>query len=381
MSTPTVSPVLTDEQTLDEVINCLAKHIPINTQGACDQRTIFEVLIHAASNRDSIENTCKTLQDVPCGNDIRYHLEKYEDMKILELQLNQAFQDRLPPRISNSAQCIATDLNLIPYYGKPTPEEEPYIYRSKAKDGTCSFYAYATLYVIRRNKRVTIAITSVRSDDTTIAVITRLLDKICTLNLTIKRLYLDRGYFCVPVIRWLQAVDIPFEMPVIIRGKHGGTRQLLQGGKSYKTTYTLHSQVYGSVTFNAWIICTYQNGERGKHGIAYFAYAVYKVQLGLRAIHNDYRKRFGIETSFRLKNQCRIKTTTKNPVVRFLFIGIAFILVDLWIYLVWTYISKPRQGGRKLFHRLFGLKRMLSFLSQAIERNRRLVDAVYLPDG
>ncbi len=381
MSTSTVSPVLTDDQTLDEVINCLAKHIPINTQGDCDQRTIFEVLIHAASNRDSIENTCKTLQDVPCGNNIRYHLDKYKDMEVLELQLNNALQDSLPPRICESTQCIATDLNLIPYYGKPTPEEEPYIYRSKAKDGTCSFYAYATFYVIRKNKRVTIAITSVRSDDTTIAVITRLFDKIDTLNLKIKRLYLDRGYFCVPVIRWLQALDIPFEMPAIIRGKHGGTRQLLKRGKSYQTTYTLQSQVYGSVTFNAWIVCTYHHGERGKHGIAYFVYAVYKVQLGLRAIHNDYRKRFGIETSFRLKNQCLIKTTTKNPVVRLLFVGIAFILIDLWVYLTWTYISKPRQGGRKLFHSLFGLKRMHSFLSQTIERHRRLVDAVFLPDG
>ena len=36
--------------------------------------------------------------------------------------------------------------------------EASYIYRSKAKSGTCSFYAYATLYVIKKNKRVTLAI-------------------------------------------------------------------------------------------------------------------------------------------------------------------------------------------------------------------------------
>ncbi|MEH2414598.1 hypothetical protein [Nostoc sp.] len=58
------------------------------------------------------------------------------------------------------------------------------------------------------------------------------------------------------VIRWLQALDIPFEMPVIIRGKHGGTRQLIRGRRSYKTTYTLNSDKYGSVTFHVWIICT-----------------------------------------------------------------------------------------------------------------------------
>ena len=133
------------------------------------------------------------------------------------------------------------------------------------------------------------------------------------------------------------------------------------------------------MTFNVWIVCCYHHGQRGKHGIEYFAYAVYKIQLGLRAIHHHYRKRFGIETSYRLKNQCRIRTTTKNPVVRFLFVGIAFILVDLWVYLMWTYVSRPRKGSRVIFHCLFGLKRMLSFLSQAIERHRHLVDAVYLP--
>ena len=38
----------------------------------------------------------------------------------------------------------------------------PYIYRSQAKSGTCSFYAYATVYVIKNNKRVTLAIKAVQ---------------------------------------------------------------------------------------------------------------------------------------------------------------------------------------------------------------------------
>ena len=83
----------------------------------------------------------------------------------------------------------ATPMVKPEYYGQPTPEEEPYIYRSQAKDGTCSFYAYATLYVMRKNKRVTIALTAVRAHDTTIAVLTRLCDQISPLNLKIKRLY------------------------------------------------------------------------------------------------------------------------------------------------------------------------------------------------
>jgi hypothetical protein len=53
---------------------------------------------------------------------------------------------------------LAIDFHLIPYYGEPTPSplEAPYIYRSQAQNGTCSFSAYSTVYVIKKNKRVTL---------------------------------------------------------------------------------------------------------------------------------------------------------------------------------------------------------------------------------
>jgi putative transposase len=372
------NPALTDKQSLEKVIACLADNLPLHTQGACDQRTIYEILIRAASMGDSVENTCKTLQDVPCGNAIRYHLEKYDDMTELENNLNKALQTRLPPRICKGRQALAADLNLIPYYGKPSPAEEPYIYRSQAKAGTCSFYAYATLYVIRKDKRITAAAISVRRDDTDVAIITRLIDKISPLNLKIKRLLTDRGFFSVPVIRWLKALDIPFEMPVIIRGKNGGTRQLVRGGKSYETEYEIKSPRYGSVRFKVRIICVYSMGRYGRQGITYFAYAVHRIGLKLRAVHEDYRKRFGIETSCRLKNTCRIRTSCKNPAVRFLFVGLAFILTDIWVRLIWEYISLPRKGGRLLFHERFPLRLMLTFLRQAIDRKHQTINAVYL---
>jgi len=283
------APALTDETALEEVTACLKKNIPLETQGACDQKTVFEILTRAAAAGDSVENTCRTMQDVPCGANIHYHQEKYNDMNELENKINKAIQERLPPRIVNGEQSIAADLNLIPYYGRPNPKEAPYIVRSQAEAGTCAFYAYATVYVIRKNKRVTIAIIAVRNDETAVSIITRLPDKISGLNLRIACLYIDRGFFSVPVIRWLKALDIPFVTPVIIRGKNGGTRQLLRGGRSYKTVYTMHSQKYGAVTFDVWIVCVYSKGRYGKHGIKYLVYAVYKPPMSLKGIQKAYR--------------------------------------------------------------------------------------------
>jgi IS4 transposase len=225
------------------------------------------------------------------------------------------------------------------------------------------------LYVIKKNKRVTLAIKAVRKQDTLVAIITYLLALVEPINLRIDRLYLDREFFCVPVIRWLKALDIPFEMPAIIRGKHGGTRQLIRGRQSYKTTYTLNSDKYGSVTFDAWIVCKYKKGKRRAHGREFFIYAVHKVKLSLHLIHDDYRLRFGIESSYRMKNQCRIKTTIKNPIIRFLFFVLAFLIINIWIYLLWHYLSSLRKGPRKVFSNLFTLKQMLEFLRQTIDRN------------
>lgn len=154
-SKSTEESILTDSETLEEVIECLVENFSIETQGVCDQQTLFEILIKAASNGDSIENTAKLLKNVPTANDIRYHLNKIKNFEELEVQINQALKSQIPLGLKKGCLKIAIDLNLICYYGKPTSEELPYIYRSQAKSGTHSFYAYATLYVITKNKRIT----------------------------------------------------------------------------------------------------------------------------------------------------------------------------------------------------------------------------------
>jgi putative transposase len=154
-----------------------------------------------------IEHTCEIVTDVPCGNAIRYHLETYQDVSTVETALNQMFQARLPGGLHRRAHRLACDLNLLPYYGMPTEVEAPYIYRSQAEAGTCSLYAYATCYVICQGKRMTLALTAVRQEDTTVALLTRLLARLAALELQVKRLSLDRGFFSVPVIRWLLALE------------------------------------------------------------------------------------------------------------------------------------------------------------------------------
>lgn len=303
----------------------------------------------------------------------------------------------MPRRIKKKHK-LAIDINLIPYYGNPSESEKDYIYRSQAKSGTCSFYAYATIYIIAKNKRLTLGLIGIKKSYTNVAIITYLLDKIDSLKLKFKRLYLDRGFYSSSVIRWLMALDIPFIMPAIKNGITGGINQYLKGKKSYKTQHTINLGKDNEVTFPLWILCKYFKGKRNKYGIEYLAFVAYKVNVSLHYILEDYRHRLGIETSYRLKKRmrptwsltpgrtrtkpiCRIRTTTKNSILRLLYVGISFLIVNIWIYLLWSKICKPRRGSRLVYHNLFTLKQMLAFLSNSVNRIYGVKEKVYIPDS
>lgn len=139
------TPALTDDATLSAALECLKAHLPITMQGEYQPETLYDVLLWAASHHDSIEHAAQQLTGVPTGNDLRYHLNKFKEMATVEQQQNAALQSHLPSGLVNHRHRLAIDLHLLPYYGQPSEAEAPYIYRSQAKAGTTSFFAYATV--------------------------------------------------------------------------------------------------------------------------------------------------------------------------------------------------------------------------------------------
>ena len=81
-------------------------------------------------------------------------------------------------------------------------------------------------------------------------------------------------------------------------------------------------------------------------------------------VKQTYRKRFGIETGYRQMNQCRIRTTTKKFNVRFLYVAIALLLRNLWVWLHYYVLSSPRRGCRRYNWDRLPVERMLLWLEQ-----------------
>ena len=81
-----------------------------------------------------------------------------------------------------------------------------------------------------------------------------------------------------------------------------------------------------------------------------------------------YRRRFGIESGYRLIERMRIRTTSPCSAWRFLFLGLAVLLLTCWNSLQWLYLHRSRRGKDVLREGPFRLHRFLRYLVHAIDQ-------------
>jgi Transposase DDE domain len=280
-------------------------------------------------------------------------------------------------------QRLAADLVLIPYHGQPLRDPEE-IYRSSAKSGTSHFHAYATLYVIHRGYRFTVALTAVKGGEPLEEVLKRLLRQAAAVGVRCRLLLLDRGFYSVGVIRYLQAARHPFLMPVICRGRAlddprgpSGTNVLLTWEKSGFGNYTLHDAHERPARVSICVKCRYYRGQWHRHGKQRLVYAFWGLEPpSFDWVKETYRQRFAIETTYRQLHQARIRTTTRDPVRRLLYVGIALILRNVWVWLHRTVLARPRRGNREIRLDLLRFRRMLLWLAHVVEQRLGVRDSV-----
>ncbi len=216
--------------------------------------------------------------------------------------------------------------------------------------------------------RLTLAIVFVKPTLDKLAILKRLLSALRAAQISIKCLYADKGFCCIPVLRYLSRQRIPAIVAMPIRGKQAGSRALCRGPKSYRTTYTLQSAENGKLTVPVAVVRTYQRRRSGRRQLRWLLYVVIGVGGPLVQIRRRYRRRFGIETGYRLMEAVRARTTSLNPALRFLLMGVALLIVNMWIRLHWLFLRLPGRGPRRVARWRFRFDRMRSFLTHAIER-------------
>ena len=229
----------------------------------------------------------------------------------------------------------------------------------------------------------TVALTAVKGGEPLEDVLKCLLRQASAVGVRGRLPLLDRGFYSVGVIRYLQAARHPFLMPVICRGRArrpaGAERdqRLLDLGEERLGTYTLHDAHKRPARVSICVKCRYYRGQWRRHGKQRLVYAFWGlVPPSFDWVKETYRQRFAIETTYRQLHQARIRTTTRDPVRRLLYVGIALILRNVWVWLHRTVLARPRRGSREIRLDLLRFRRMLLWLAHVVEQRLGVRDSV-----
>lgn len=345
----------------------------------CNRQTVSDIVLKASVEGSAIEGACNALENAPTGMTVRTYLN--EALSVTALQelgndIRTQLQADLPRRLWKKPLDLACDFHDEPFYGKD-PTLQAYACRGEAHQGTTWFYRVATVYVVHHHIPYTLGIVFVLPEYTVQDVLEALLHQIQALGLQIRSLCLDKGFCARPVIEFLK--DQPYETIIAcpIRGRKGGTRALCKGRKSYFTDYTFYAGKPEAYTAPLAVVRSYAQ-RHGKRRAVWLLYVVINGSTkSPQTIRARYRARFGIETGYRCMRQTHAMTTSRNPALRFFLLGVAFIILNLWVVLRWHFCQRPRRGGRTVDKKAYELQRHRQFIAQIIAERYHPVSYIH----
>ncbi len=295
------------------------------------QNHILNIVLWASVNHTSAESSVFELKEInkkkeiPSADIVFHHIERqiYSELQIqLEKVVNFSCQMAERRRLFGKYSAVAIDIHDIPYYGKVN---NPLVMACKHNNGTSYCYKYATIDIVEKNQRFTlkaIPLTQLSNDNATI--VSELLEHAME-YIHVKYVLLDRGFFSIDVLRVLERLKLKYVMPAI---KNDRIKQVVKDNSnklSYFLKYTMGTK--DKVTFN--LMVKYDEKEREYYTFATSFEIIYKSDI--ERIAKMYRKRWGIETGYRVKHDFLAITTTESYTVRMLYFMVSVILYNFWL--------------------------------------------------
>jgi len=353
----------------------LKGHLNIEANGyCCHTDMILDILIKASAECSSVEAVCADLEDTADSNTIREYLNQalaVKELRQQEARANEALADCIPAALEHEGVELAMDYHDEPFYGKQK-ETRDLTCSGQAKKGTTHFVRIATAYVIWRQVRLTLAVRYVLPKEDSLETLKILLARLKMLSFSAKILYLDKGFASTAIVNYLTAQQQAAIIANPIRGKKGGTRALCRGRSSYTTLYTFTDGTQAMIAMKASLVPDHTGKRRRK----WLSFIVICLEWTVDKIHDEYRRRFGVECSYRLLRRLRATTTSRNPVLRFFLLSVGLILVNAWVFLRWEFSRRMTRGPRRVDEPRFRLHRFSRFLVRTIETLYGTISAI-----
>ncbi|WP_321429855.1 ISH3 family transposase [uncultured Methanolobus sp.] len=369
-SSPHSKVELRPKKCIDSVLKPLTDNIDIKINGSLTCKDLFYASICMSIENSSIHSMSKHYQDIPCETSTRYHLRKLNLEELVRINNKILLQGPINTLKTDKEYEFAIDFTNDPYYGGTDSSNENYVIRSQAKKSTNSFYSYASLSIINKNERFTISVLPVERSKTTVYYLNYFIDTLNDLDLKIKVLCLDRGFYSVDVFRFLQDEKIPHITPVVKRGNK--IKLLLIGRSARSAKYVMKNPQKEEVSLDIVIDVKYLKGKRNKTGCENLGFVVYGLKWKPRKISSVYRRRFAIESSYRMRNIVKPKTSTRDVTLRYFFALVSFLIRNTWLFIQKKHFTIVKQGPQIIDEDKFRFDRFILFVGEWLRRKMKI---------
>jgi hypothetical protein len=350
------------------MLNTLEAHLSLRTDGyRSSTGQTLNLLLKAVAEGSSLEAVCADSCGTVDSNTLREQLNAalaVDELRQQEGEINAALQAAIPTGMPRGGLEVAMDTHDEPFYGK-TPALRAYTCKTRAQDGTTHFFRIASAYVIWREVRLTLALTYVLPEDSLPQVVDKLLNQLKHIGLHATVVYLDKGFCSGDIISYLQHTGQAALLACPIRGKQGGIRALCQGRGSFTTDYTFTDGTRARLV----VVDTRVNDPKTQRKQRkWLAFVQVNLDWTPHQVYTKYRRRFGIEVSYRLLRQVKVLTNSRNPALRFFLLGLGLVMQNVWVLARWLFTRRPGKGRYKLIPSLLRFDRFRKLLVRAVER-------------
>ena len=303
------------------------------------QDTLNVLLRAATSNTNSIESASNDLRiktpnkNVPSADSIHDYINSnsIDYMMSSFRQINTEIIQHA--NIKGTYQDAAIDFHDIPYYGD---KNTPGIRGIKPKNGTSWGYSFCSLDIIGEIK-LTLEVIDIDGLAKNYSILMEsMMQRLKEMEINLKTLFMDREFFNNSTISTLHRLNKNYVIAAKSNKKINA--MLFEHNKKFGETSTLFEYQFekGGPKFIIVAILNPKydpNAKKDKGNNEYHLFAtnlpVNNASDFIKKIPEEYRKRWNIETGYRVKNAFKIRTCSKSPVVRSLFFLIQCLLYNI----------------------------------------------------
>lgn len=264
---------------------------------------------------------------LPKGDSLLDQIQKLKDddireqfRKLFEWQFKNIFRYRM----SKPKVIVAMDLTDKPTYSKKKKENEN-IVGGKPKASTFYFFRFATIQIADKKNPITLYAMHCNKETSNEQIVEKLVLQARKL-VRIKCLLIDRGFYDTKVFNKLEQLGVKYLMPC-----RSDERTNKMFDEHLKSDYEVEPYFCSNVKkeyadFNLIMIRLEDGKEIGYVTNMHFIKlhrAKYYIEL--------YKRRWNIETGYRLQNMFLAKTCSIHPSVRLFYFCYAVALHNLWV--------------------------------------------------